>query len=327
MLSIVVPCFREEASLPHLHQALSEQVEPLDLEVEMLFVDDGSPDGTLDVLRELAGRDSRVRYLSLSRNFGKESALLAGLEHAAGDAVLIMDADLQHPPTLLPLMLARMTEGFDQVVARRTRQGDPFRRTFLARTYYRLINRLIDVRLMDGAGDFRLLSRRAVDALLAMPERNRFSKGLFSWIGFPTVMVEYENVVRTAGSSSWTFRRLVNYGLDGVLSFNDRPLRLLVHLGGAVTLLSLTYIVWLLARAALYGIDQPGYLTLVSAVLMLGGLQLLALGILGEYIGRIYYEAKARPAYLLREGNVAPPHAGELPFPPHRADRQSGRAS
>lgn len=243
--------------------------------------------------------------------------MLAGLAHARGQAVVIMDGDLQHPPELIGQLLERHREGYDQVVARRTRTGDGRSRTVQARLYYAVVNRLVDVRLDDGMGDFRLLSRSAVDALLTMREYNRFSKGLFAWIGFPTAVVDYPNHLRREGQSSWSFRRLLDYGIDGVLSFNNKPLRLAVYLGGVITLLSAAYVLWLVVRTTVYGIESPGYVTLITAVLLLGGLQLTFLGIVGEYIGRIYFETKQRPHYLLKETDASP----EVPSPaPTSAD-------
>lgn len=304
LLSVVVPCYQEETNVDRLYGELDVRLSSLDVEAELVFVDDGSTDGTLLRLRDLAARDERVRYVSFSRNFGKESAMLAGLAHASGDAVVILDADLQHPPALIGQLLDKHREGYDQVIARRTRDGDRRTRTLGSRVYYRLANALVDVRLDDGCGDFRLLSRRAVDGLLSMREYNRFSKGLFSWIGFPTATVDYDNLLRDRGQSSWSMRRLLNYGIDGILSFNDKPLRLAVYVGVATTVAAIGYITWLIVRAQIWGISSPGYITLITAVLMLGGLQLSLLGIVGEYIGRIYYETKHRPHFLVRESNV-----------------------
>jgi glycosyltransferase involved in cell wall biosynthesis len=301
-LSVVVPCFNEEASVERLHAAVTEALAELpDVEVEVVYVDDGSQDGTLAALRRLASGDHSVRYTSLSRNFGKEAAMLAGLERATGDAVVIMDADLQHPPRLLPEMVALYRQGFDQVIARRDRRGDRLLRTLASRSFYRLVNWWVDVRLLDGAGDFRLLSRLAVDAVLAMPEYNRFSKGLFSWIGFRTVVVAHRNESRTAGRSRWTFGKLFNYAFDGLLSFNNRPLRLAIYGGLFLTLIAVGYMAWVVADAVEKGIDVPGYTTIIVSVIGLGGIQMMILGVIGEYIGRIYYEAKRRPHYLVQE--------------------------
>jgi glycosyltransferase involved in cell wall biosynthesis len=310
LLSVVVACHNEEQVLPRLVEQVLAAVGATDAEVEMVLVDDGSGDRTLEVIRNLHRRDGRVRYVSLSRNFGKEAAMLAGLAYAAGDAVVIMDADLQHPPRLLVEMLDLHRQGYDQVVARRTREGDAFGRTLLTRLYYRLANSVVEVRMEDGVGDFRLLSRRAVDALLQMGEYNRFSKGLFSWIGFPTVHVDYRNEKRQGGSASrWTFRRLLNYGVDGIMSFNNAPLRLAIYVGIVVTVLSFAYVAFLVIAAVTDGIVVPGYVTLVAAVLGLGGLQLLFLGVIGEYVGRIYFEAKQRPHFIVADASDQKPGA------------------
>lgn len=312
MLSVVVPCFNEEAGLDRLADELLAALPEMASTFEVILVDDGSTDRTLAGLRRMAQRDSRFRYLSFSRNFGKEAAMLAGLSYATGDAVAIMDADLQHPPHLLGTMLPYLDKGFDQVVARRTRTGDAPVRTLASRTYYRLINHLVDIRLEDGVGDFRILSRKAVDALVAMREYNRFSKGLFSWIGFATTTVDYENVAREAGESKWGFRKLWNYGIDGILSFNSRPLRTAIHVGIAFVVLAVVYALWVLIAAIVHGVGMPGYTTLICAIVAFGGLQMILLGVIGEYLGRIYLETKARPHYILKEtgGDRRPQAAG-----------------
>ncbi|MFJ6866216.1 glycosyltransferase family 2 protein [Streptomyces termitum] len=306
LLSLVVPCFNEEDVLTRFHARVTDELSALDGEFEIVYVDDGSRDGTLPLLRGLAAADpDRVRFVSFSRNFGKEAAMLAGLRHAAGDAVVIMDADLQHPPELVHRMVALHREGYDQVVARRTREGDRVTRTLTARLYYRAINRLVDVELVDGVGDFRLLSRRTVDAVLGLGEYNRFSKGLFSWVGFRTTTFSYENAVREEGRSKWTFGKLLNYGLDGLISFNDKPLRAAVYLGLLLVGVAFAYAAWIVAVALASGVDTPGYVTLLVAVTALAGVQMVMVGLIGEYVGRIYYEVKRRPHYL-----VAETHAG-----------------
>ncbi|XVV07093.1 glycosyltransferase family 2 protein [Actinosynnema sp. CA-248983] len=323
-ISVVVPCFNEEAGLEELYAALGRVLPTLGGDFEVLLVDDGSTDKTLPLLRTIAERDPRFKYLALSRNFGKEAAMLAGLSHATGDYVAIMDADLQHPPELLGRMVEMIGAGYDQVIARRTRKGEATLRKLVSTLYYKMINKVIDVELENGVGDFRVLSRRAVQALLSLGEANRFSKGLFAWIGFETAVIDYENVARAAGSSSWTFRKLLNYGIDGVVSFNSKPLRVAIYLGGLVTVLAFAYAVWVLVDAVRNGVDAPGYVTLMCAVLVLGGLQLLFLGVIGEYVGRIYFESKRRPHFLVKEsagaghipvtlplGRELPEHAAE----------------
>jgi polyisoprenyl-phosphate glycosyltransferase len=307
LISIVAPCYDEEAVLERFHeevQKVAEELLPLGHDMEFVYVDDGSRDRTLTVLERLADLDARVRYVSFSRNFGKEAALLAGLRHASGDCVVVMDADLQHPPELIKRMVDLHGQGYDQVIARRTRTGDGMTRTLTARLYYRLVNRLVDVELVDGVGDFRLLSRRVADAVLALTEYNRFSKGLFAWVGFPSTTFEYENAAREAGRSSWTFRGLLNYGLDGLLSFNNRPLRAALHLGMVLLTVAGLYTAWIVGAALINGVQTPGYVTIITAVTGVAGVQMIMLGVIGEYTGRIYYEVKGRPHFLVKATNV-----------------------
>ncbi|SFS73737.1 glycosyltransferase family 2 protein [Saccharopolyspora flava] len=327
-LSVVVPCFNEERGLAELRDELNAVLPALVGQYEVVLVDDGSSDGTLDEARRLSTLDPRYRYLSLSRNFGKEAAMLAGLREATGERVLIMDADLQHPAWLIGDMLALLGAGHDQVVARRDRHGEPRVRSLLSKLYYVGVNKLADVRLEDGVGDFRVLSRRAVDAVLALPETNRFSKGLFAWIGYPTATVPYRNVTRKYDRSCFSFGRLVNYGIDGVVSFNSTPLRAAIYLGGAVTLLAFLYAVYVIACALTGHSGAPGYATLIVGITGFGGMQLLLLGVVGEYVGRIYLESKQRPAYFVKEAGGAPAPRMVVPRrpsdPPLVADPASG---
>jgi glycosyltransferase involved in cell wall biosynthesis len=309
-LSVVVPCFNEEDVVPLLYDEVVRETDRVVEDWELVLVDDGSRDETLAQCRKIAASDPRVVYISLTRNFGKESALLAGLAAATGDAVIIMDADLQHPPQLIPELVEMYKAGHDQVVTRRSRAGDPPLKKLVSRGYYGVVKRLMDVRIEDGTGDFRLLSRRAVTALLSMPEANRFSKGLFSWIGYEGPTVHYVDAVRSAGESKWSMKQLLNYGVDGVIAFNVKPLRMLVWTGLIVLGLSLTYIGAIIIGVIVHGVEAPGYVTLITAVLGLGGLQLVGLGVLGEYVGRIYLEVKRRPHYLVRDTNLgAPPRS------------------
>ncbi|GGW93086.1 glycosyltransferase family 2 protein [Streptomyces noursei] len=322
-LSIVVPCYNEEAVIGRFDEQLRAVLDPLAVEYELCYVDDGSHDGTLPRLRALAHQHrGTTRYLSFSRNFGKEPAMLAGLRTATGDAVIIMDADLQHPPELIEKMLDLYQLGHDQVIARRSRDGDRRLRTVLSRLYYRAVNTWIDVELVDGAGDFRLLSRKAVDALVSLPEYNRFSKGLFSWIGFDTVSFDYRNAAREAGETKWRFGSLVNYGIDGMISFNCRPLRAAIYAGLSLASLATLYALWVIGAAVAGGVTAPGYVTLVAIIVGLGGLQMVMLGLIGEYIGRIYYETKRRPHFLVKESDGATPTAA-----PVRAPTPSGTAA
>jgi glycosyltransferase involved in cell wall biosynthesis len=306
LVTVVIPCYNEADGVESCYRAIAAELAQLDCDHEMIFVDDGSTDDTLVVLRSLAKRDPAVRYLSFSRNFGKEPAMLAGLRHSKGDAVITMDADLQHPPALIPDMIERYEKGYDQVVARRSRTNEDWHRRMSARLYYRMMRRLIDVPLIDGGGDFRLLSRRAVDALVSMPEYNRFSKGLYAWVGFETCVIDYENVTRAEGTSKWSMSELFNYGISGVLSFNDRPLRGAIYIGASVTAIAAVYDVAELIRTIVLGVRAPGYLTLLTAVVVLGGLQLIFLGMVGEYVGKVYFETKRRPHYIVQEDNLPP---------------------
>ncbi|MFD3414362.1 glycosyltransferase [Streptomyces cyaneofuscatus] len=300
-LSVVVPCFNEAEVLDTFHTALLTVLESTGTPFEICYVDDGSGDATRRLLAALALRDERVHYTALSRNFGKEAAMLAGLRMSRGAAVVIMDADLQHPPELIPRMLELHRHGYDQVIPRRDRVGEGVVRSTLSHTYYALVRRCMDVELIDGSGDFRLLSRRAVESVLSLPESNRFSKGIFSWIGFDTVSFRYRNSERVAGRSKWGSRRLLNYGIDGLLSFNNRPLRLAIYTGFWVFVSALAYALWTVITVVLHGADTPGYATLLTAVVALSGIQLVTLGVIGEYVGRIYHEAKHRPPYVVRE--------------------------
>ncbi len=323
LLSLVVPCYNEEESLPILADALGGVVTGMrerwpGLSVELVLVDDGSSDGTAAAMRLLASRRGlpyRVRYLLLSRNFGKEGALLAGLSAARGEWVCTMDADMQDPPSLLPQMYADLLTGeWDSVATRRaTREGEPPVRSAFARLFYRLINRLSDAEVVDGARDFRAMSRPFVDAVLSMPERNRFTKGIYSWVGFRTKWVPYENVERAAGQTKWSFWGLARYALDGIVAFSTAPLALASVLGLVFCLLALVMVVVVVVRAALFGDPVSGWPSLMTVILLIGGAQLLCLGVIGQYLARTYVEAKQRPSYIVREegeGPVAGPAAG-----------------
>ncbi|WP_406225423.1 glycosyltransferase [Streptomyces anulatus] len=312
-LSVVVPCFDEAEVIEAFHTALVGVLDPLGDSFEICYVDDGSRDRTRLLLSALAARDPRAHYTAFSRNFGKEAAMLAGLRMSRGAAVVIMDADLQHPPELIPRMLELHRHGYDQVIPRRDRAGEGLLRSTLSHTYYALVRRCMDVELIDGSGDFRLLSRRAVESVLSLPESNRFSKGIFSWIGFDTVTFRYRNSERVAGRSKWGSKRLLNYGIDGLLSFNNRPLRLAIYTGFWVFVSALVYALWTVVGVVLHGADTPGYATLLTAVVALSGIQLVTLGVIGEYVGRIYHEAKHRPPYVVRETDAT---CGVLPDGP-----------
>lgn len=303
-ISLIIPAYNEGENLIRMVYAVQEEMKQLSYQYELLFIDDGSTDDSLPIVQRLAMEYSAVKYITFTRNFGKEAAIIAGLQNATGDAVILMDADLQHPPTLIEKLIEGFEEGYDQVVAKRDRKGDSAIRTALSKMYYRFVNKAIDVELSDGEGDFRLLSRKAVNALLTLSEGNRFSKGLYSWIGLDRKVITYENQTRESGQSKWTFSKLLNYGIDGIISFNNKPLRICFYTGFLILILSLVYISITFVQVLKHGITVPGYFTTISAVLFIGGIQLVCLGIIGEYIGRIYYETKRRPHYLVKQTNI-----------------------
>lgn len=306
-VSIVVPMYNEQDSLKILYQELNKVTENLTAySFEYLFVNDGSTDDTLAVIRGLAQKDLRVHYVSFSRNFGKEAALYAGLKEARGDYVATLDADLQDPPKLLPEMLRLLEEGeCDNVAARRTdRKGEPPIRSFFARCFYRLMRRLSRMEIADGARDYRLMNRTMVDSILSVSEYNRFSKGIFAWVGFETKWLEFENVKRSAGETKWGFWKLVRYSFDGIINFSDVPIRISSYLGLLLTLLSFIAIVVEVVRALVFGDPVAGWPSLVCIITFIGGIQLFCMGIMGQYIAKTYMEVKHRPHYIIKESNI-----------------------
>ena len=303
-ISIIVPCFNEEESLPLFYAEMEKIKFQLNDHFEYIFINDGSKDRTLAILRELNQKNNSVRYLSFSRNFGKEAALYAGLKHATGDLVTVMDADLQDPPELLLTMKSMLEKNpdLDCVGTRRTtRDGEPPIRSFFAKMFYKLINRISQVEMVDGARDFRFMRRQMVDAILEVSEYNRFSKGIFAWVGFKTEYLEYKNVERVAGKTSWSFWQLLNYSLEGIINFSDAPLTI-AFLGGVVAcLLAFFLIIIVIVRTLIFGDPTSGWPSMVSIILFLGGFQLLTIGILGKYIGKIFMETKKRPIYVIKE--------------------------
>ena len=304
LLSIIVPCFNEEATVETFYAHTSAVCAKLpDIRVEYIFVDDGSRDRTLAILKGLAEKDSAVRWLALSRNFGKEAAMYAGLEHARGDYAAVMDADLQDPPELLPELLELVRGGaYDCAAVRRVdRKGEPPIRSWFARRFYKLSNKMSRTEIVDGARDYRVMTRQMVDAVLRVNEYNRFSKGIFSWVGFRTKWVETENVKRAAGESKWSFFKLLIYALDGIIAFSTAPLAVASVLGLALCVVSFFAIIFVIVRQLLWGGSAFGWPSLVCIILFLAGVQLFCMGILGQYLAKTYLEVKDRPIYLLRE--------------------------
>ncbi|KOR26068.1 glycosyltransferase family 2 protein [Clostridium sp. L74] len=307
-LSIIIPAYNEGSAIKTTYTELTKVLKKDSLlqnyNYELLFIDDGSKDETLNLIKQIKRSDEHIKFISFTRNFGKEAGMLAGLTYSTGDAVILIDADLQHPPELISDMVKYYYSGYDQVIAKRNRVGDPKTTTIFSKLYYKMVNHFVDIKLTDGIGDFRLLSRQAVNALLSMNEYNRFSKGMFSWIGFDKKIIEYKNQNRVSGNTKWNFRQLIQYGIDGILSFNNRPLRGILYLGFIMLILGIIYILYSLIRIISVGIDMPGYFTTITAILVIGGIQLISLGVIGEYIGRIYYEVKKRPHFLVKETNI-----------------------
>ena len=299
-LSIVVPCFNEEPCIEAFVRAVDETKLS---DLEFVFVNDGSTDGTLRILRELAEKDTRVHYVSFSRNFGKEAALLAGLRKAQGDLIVTMDADLQDPPSLLPEMVQGIEkEGFDCVATRRmTREGEPPVRSWFARRFYWVMRHFSDVALVDGARDYRMMTRQVVETILSLPEVNRFTKGIYQWVGFDTKWIAFPNVERVAGQTKWSFWKLVRYSLEGILAFSTKPLQVSSILGILCCGFAFLVLVFVFARALLFGDSVSGWPSLVCIIVFLGGLQLFFIGVLGAYLAKTYSETKRRPLYFIKE--------------------------
>ena len=306
-VSLIIPCYNEEEALPLFYEEVGRVSALLDkYEIEMLFVDDGSKDKTLGILKSFAEKDERVKYLSFSRNFGKEAAMYAGFCNATGDFVAVMDADMQDPPALLPDMLKILEEqDYDSVATRRvTRKGEPKIRSFFARMFYKIMGRISDVDVVDGARDFRLMKRTMVDSIVAMSEVNRFSKGIFGWIGFKTYWMEYENVERVAGQTKWSFWKLFKYSLEGITNFSDAPLKIASWSGIFFTFAAIAAMIFVFIRALVVeNASVAGWPSTICIVLFVGGVQLFCLGMIGQYIGKIFRETKKRPVYIIRDTN------------------------
>ena len=309
LISVIVPCYNEQESLPLFYREITSVTDGMkqkyynenisDLEFEYLFINDGSKDDTLKILRELAADDRRVRYVSFSRNFGKEAAMFAGLEQSRGDYCVILDADLQHPPRLIPQMYDYVRSGeYDCAATRRiSRKGESKVLSFFARTFYKVINSISQTYIVDGAQDFRFMTRQMVNAILDMPEKNRFSKGIFSWVGFDTKFIEVENTERAAGKTTWNFKKLFLYSLDGIFAFSTAPLWLSIIMGIIFCLLALAMVI----KTLIFGEAMTGYPVIVALLCLIGGIQLFCMGVTGQYISKMYTEIKGRPSYIIKE--------------------------
>ncbi len=308
MISIIIPCYNEQESLPIFYKKVTAVLKTLDMDYELLFVNDGSSDNTLEELRCLSHIDPHIKYFSFSRNFGKEAAMLAGFSNASGSYIAVMDADLQDPPSLLPEMIKIIQSGeYDSVATRRvSRLGEPPVRSWFARRFYQIINKISDTDIVDGARDFRLMRRNMVEAITSMNEYNRFSKGIFGWVGFRTYWLPYENVERVAGETKWNFWKLSQYAVDGIISFSHAPLSIASFFGITITIPSFLFMLVVVIRKLLFGNAVAGWASTICVIIFIGGLQLLCLGIIGQYIAKIYMETKHRPHYIISETNKEP---------------------
>lgn len=307
VISIVVPCYNEEPTLGILYEELNKVTAAMaEYDFEYVFINDGSKDQTLAILKEMAENDEKVKYVSFSRNFGKEAALLAGLKNAKGDLVATMDADMQDPPALLPEMVSYVVSGeYDNAATRRvSRKGEPIIRSFFARMFYRVMRRITDIEIMDGARDYRVMNRPMVDSIIALQEYNRFSKGIFSWVGFETKWIEFENVERSAGETKWSFWKLLRYSIEGMVSFSDAPINIASWLGLIMTGVSVIALLFLFLRALIFGDPVAGWPSLACIMTFIAGIQLFVMGMMGQYVSKTYMEVKNRPHYIVKDSNV-----------------------
>lgn len=303
-ISVIVSCYNEEEAIPYFYKEMSRVAKEMkQVDFEFMFVNDGSKDKTLDELKKLSTKDERVRYISFSRNFGKEAAMYAGLENVTGDYVTLMDADLQDPPAMLPEMYRLIKEeGYDSVGTRRvTRKGEPPIRSFFARCFYKLINKMSKVEMVDGARDYRLMTRQVVDSIISLKEYNRYSKGLFSFVGYNTKWLEYENVERVAGETKWSFWKLFKYAIEGIVAFTTAPLSIAAILGILICFIAFIAIIVIITKTLLFGDAVGGWPSMVCILLFVSGIQLLCMGIIGQYLAKTYLETKARPIYIIKE--------------------------
>ncbi len=302
-ISVIISCYNEEKSVPLFYEAIEKAIKDIDAEFEYIFVDDGSKDNTLKIIKDLSSQDEKVRYISFSRNFGKEAAMFAGLEAANGNYVALMDADLQDPPELLKEMYSSIkTEDYDCIATRRvTRKGEPFIRSLFSRMFYKIINKMTDFEMVDGARDFRLMTSQVKDAIISLKEYNRYSKGLFPFVGFKTKWIEYENVKRAAGETKWSFWKLVKYALEGITAFTTAPLAIASIIGFLFCIISGIFILIIIIKTLAFGDPTSGWPSLACIIMFMGGVQLLSLGIIGQYLSKTYLEVKKRPIYIVKE--------------------------
>lgn len=307
-IDLIVPCFNESEVLPLFYKEVCSVMERCPAySLHFIFVNDGSRDKTLSVIEALSQNDERVKYISFSRNFGKEAAMLAGMKYSAGDYIGILDADLQHSPELLIDMLAALEDGYDVAAARRVdRAGESKLKSAFSSFFYKVSDKMSDVKIAPGAQDFRIMKRKVVEAVISMPEYSRFSKGIFTWVGFKTKWFEHENRDRAAGSSKWSFFKLLRYAIDGIIGFSAVPLKISLYAGSIFSIAGIIYALYIIIRTLRHGSDVPGFPSLISAIFVIGGLILLSLGIIGEYLARIYMEVKHRPVYIIDETNIKP---------------------
>ena len=307
LISIVVPMYNEESTLEILYDELNKVTWAMpEYSFEYVFVNDGSKDNTLTIIKALAEKDERVKFLSFSRNFGKEAALLAGLQNAKGDLVATMDSDLQDPPSLLPEMVSYIESGeYDNAATRRvSRKGEPVIRSLFARMFYKMMRHMTDINIVDGARDYRVMSRQMVDSILSLQEYNRFSKGIFAWVGYETKWIEYENRERSAGETKWSFWKLLRYSVEGIVSFSNTPINIASYLGLILTIVSAIALIFIVGRALIFGDPVPGWPSTASIITFIGGVQLFVMGVMGQYISKTYMEVKRRPHYIVKEWNI-----------------------
>ena len=307
LISVVVPCYNEQESLPLFYDEITRVAGEMsvknELQFEFLFINDGSKDNTINILRELSDKDKCVRYVSFSRNFGKEAAMYAGLEQSEGDYIVVLDADLQHPPKYIPQMYEYVKSGeYDSAATRRvSRKGESKLLSFFARKFYKIINKISQTEIVDGARDFRFMTRQMVDSILSLKEYNRFSKGIFQWVGFETKWLEYENIERQKGETSWSFWELFKYSIEGIVSFTTTPLHIATIIGIFFSIIAFLSIIVIVIKTLLFGDPVEGWPSTISIILFLSGIQLFAAGIIGEYLAKIYLESKKRPLYIIKE--------------------------